>query len=305
VISLSAPALGAVWIAISCVVSAAAEVFLGHVVQGLDPIAVNTATLGGTTALFLAYELVRDPRGLWALVRRGRTELILTNVGALISTVGFMLSLRWLEPSSTKAIFSSVAPLLTLGMGGFFLSGKRVSSAQRWGAAGTAFSALLLAYGVLSGNSGVGSIAERGAWAGLAAATAGGFGFALNSIGMSRYNDAGWTISQSMAVRYWLAIAVGIALWPEAGAPGQSDLGGLAFAVVIWVIIPVYLYQLGLRGAGALTGTLIVAVSPLMTWVFQPFDPRLSFSPLTAFALVLNASAAVWASYGATRRALA
>jgi drug/metabolite transporter (DMT)-like permease len=256
---------------------------------------VNTACFGAIWVGHLAFELSRK-QGFLQKVRHDWRDLLRFNLSTLLASVAMVVSLRWLEPSSTKTILASVGPLLTVVAAPLLLPGWRATRQARLAAVGTGLSAVLLAWGALSGNAGVAGISVFQAALGILGACLAGVGVVFNTLYMKRFEKLGWTISEMLAGRLALVVLLGAFFWPlgRPGAPGLGDVPALVAVALGWIWAPIWTFQWGLRTCEPLMAALIVSASPLLTLLFQAFDERLTFVPLTAAAVGLNAMCAVY-----------
>ncbi|MFC7615603.1 EamA family transporter [Actinokineospora soli] len=153
----------------------------------------------------------------------------------------------------------------------------------------------LLSWGSVSGNSGMGAIGTGQAALGL------GLGFlcGLACVGAvvysKRLSDSGMTPLSSLAVRFFLMVALS---WTLVGASPDPRVGEAFWpAVVIAVIgvgLPSFLGQVGIKHVEPITASLMDTLSPVFAFLLQLLDGRLTPSPLTlGCILVITALVAV------------
>jgi drug/metabolite transporter (DMT)-like permease len=162
--------------------------------------------------------------------------------------------------------------------------------------------ALVLAAGVvLAGRSGLGPQPAGPALAGVALALGGGTSIALSQLLCRTLNDAGVGPATLIALRFPGAVILAAALASTAGGdvlggvtPGA--LAGVGLASFLLIVVPNYVNQVGVALASPLTIRSVLAVGPVLVFLLQALEGRVSPSSWTLAVSVLYALLAVAAA---------
>ncbi|KEZ69927.1 hypothetical protein C1E_0205325, partial [Pseudomonas amygdali pv. tabaci str. ATCC 11528] len=167
-------------------------------------------------------------------------------------------------------------------------------------AAGILSGTALLAWASLVGLAGIRPINFSDTLIGLAAAAAGGASQALNTIATKQLGERSWTATRIMAHRFYLLIIVAAALTysgPGFAIASSTQVGGLAIATLLGVIIPLWLLQRGILLSEPFTVAALLAWAPLLTYVFQVFDARIQWSMTSALGCSVIALVTVFGTW--------
>jgi hypothetical protein len=253
--------------------------------------AINMVCLGGAGLGYVVYCAATNGKRLVRRVRAQWRDVLLINISTFLSSASPLVAYRWIEPAAVKVVFCSSAPLFVLLLSGWLGQGTaRARGKQYLAACGTALSLAILLFALLSGRSGMTPPAGSGLWIALLASVACGLGLSLNIIVIKRLEVAGWEIPETLAARFFGVVAGGLPLLGVFGgrALSQSDLPALAALSILSVVLPLWVFQVGLKKSSPLGASLIYASAPAMTQLFQQLDSRLAVSPVIWAAVALN-----------------
>jgi len=131
--------------------------------------------------------------------------------------------------------------------------------------------------------------------AGLALLSVSGISIAISLLYCKRLQDCGIGADAVTAARYLLLIlfAGTVVFWHGnfggVDTPRQFTL--LSAATTVFIVLPLYAYQLGIGRTTPLTAQVIRALGPVFVFAMEQFDGRLHYSlPTLACILVYSAS---------------
>jgi drug/metabolite transporter (DMT)-like permease len=163
------------------------------------------------------------------------------------------------------------------------------------GYAGIAVSVAGLWWVVLGGYSGLALTNLAASMAGLALLSVSGISIAISLLYCKRLQDCGIGADAVTAARYLLLIlfAGTVVFWHGnfggVDTPRQFTL--LSAATTVFIVLPLYAYQLGIGRTTPLTAQVIRALGPVFVFAMEQFDGRLHYSlPTLACILVYSAS---------------
>ncbi|PWU19550.1 MAG: hypothetical protein C5B49_05590, partial [Bdellovibrio sp.] len=269
--------LGLLLVTIFVFAGAFQEVYLGNIVQRRDPVLVMFCTF---LIAFLFFNGVGN-RTVFSKVRKSASlwkDVLLMNFTTALSWFGFVLALQELEPAIVSVICFSLGPVLTALLNSTFRPGRILLRVEVLSSLGMTFSVLFLVATAVMGTTGVGKINSIQAFLGIAWAVSSAFGIMGNTFYSKRLSAKGMSASETMAVRFPLLLVLGVAtlIKSKTAVPldGHFFLEVLLLSVST-VIIPLYLLQLGIESIEPITVSLVMSLTPVVTYFLQLFDSRL------------------------------
>jgi drug/metabolite transporter (DMT)-like permease len=299
---------GIIYVLIFVVLGAFQEVYVGSLVQKVNPILVMTVTFGIALVYFnlLAF---KNKQHTLALVKNHKALILILNVTTALSWFGFMVSLKYLEPAIVSCICFSVGPILTSLFNPIFNRGSKILKGEVLSAIGMGVGVLALTYSSASGVSGLGLRPSAEVITGIIAATCSAVGIMGNTFFSKKMSVVGFSSSQTMSLRFFLLTLFGAAtliLRPIDLAFNISFVFEMLALSVATVILPLYLLQVGIERLEPITVSLLISSMPVVTFFLQLFDHRLSPSLFTlagvAFCFIASA-AGVFVRYHAEHAA--
>jgi len=133
---------------------------------------------------------------------------------------------------------------------------------------------------------------------GVALALFAGFSISVSTVLSRRLNDAGVDPTALVALRFLGATLLAAALMLPAGetlAAARQTIVGVTAASLLLVVAPIYVNQVGIALASPLTVRVALAMGPVLIFVLQLADGRLSPSPYSLTCAVLYGVVAVTA----------
>ncbi|MGW7518206.1 EamA family transporter [Streptomyces sp. NPDC054796] len=272
--------------------TAALDVYGGNKLQVISPETMAAISFSLAAVFFLGLEITR--RGAAATFRPMRThsyDVTAINVTTAVTWLSMLYSLKYLEPAVVSIVVVALGPVLTLLMGPLLRRGSSVIGAEIGVSLGISAVLGVLVWGSFTGRSGVGDVGTGQAALGMLFALLCGVGSTANIIYMKRLSETGHSPQAVLAIRFFLMIAIS---WVMTALSDEPELGagfvpGLIVAV-IGVGLPIYVLQIGIRHTEPITTSLLLSLSPLITFLLQFLDGRLRPSALTLtgiFAIVV------------------
>jgi len=259
-------------------------VFASNLLQSISPLDFLFWSFLAASFVFGTLLVVRHGFSALAVRRPCAVPLLVLNATTALTWFGFYYALRYVAPAVVTAIMGGLGPLTTVAFQRF-AHWRSVPSRMYVVAVGILAGTGVLAWASVSGQSGVGRIGLAASLAGLVAAVVGGIFQALNTMATKRLGELGLTASQIMTHRFYLlmTIAFVLALAGPGLSPGPpAHIGFLALATVLGVLAPLWPLQRGILLSEPVTVAVLLACSPVITYLFQGADSRLHWSAATA-----------------------
>ena len=127
----------------------------------------------------------------------------------------------------------------------------------------------------------------------------------MNTLLCRQLNDAGVDPAALVSVRFigTVALAAGLVGRSRQGFSVVCSTGGITAvlgAALLLIVFPVYVNQVGISLASPLTVRVVLALGPVVIFLFQLVEGRLSSSPYSLVSAILYESLAI--SSALTRR---
>ena len=288
-------------LAFTCL-AAVRDVYFGGLFQSTTPLGVAVVAFTLCTVTFLPIALARDRAGVGRLLSR-RRELFWVNVTTGLAWISFLYALRTIEPLLVQILFAGVGPLSVLWLDrvvGLARPGA-LGQAERPIYVGLAVSLLGAAVVAVAGLSGVGPQPFGTAALGVALAVFAGTSISASTVLSRRLNDRGVRPAALISLRFVGAIVLALTLSLVSGADvlsvfSRRDVPVVLGATLLLIVLPNYVNQVGIALASPLTVRAVMAIGPVLIFVLQLTEGRLSPSPCSLGAAVLYGIFAVAAA---------
>jgi hypothetical protein len=282
--------------------AAVRDVYFGGLFQHVNPLGVALVAFGLCAVGFLPLALARDRGGLAMLVRRP-ARLVWINVTTALAWLSFLFALGTIEPALVQVLFYGIGPLSVRWVDGLIPGSPSttLTPVERRLHLGLSSSLAVAGAVVLGGLSGLGPQPIASAALGVALAVGGGIAISISTLLCRTLNDTGVRPATLFALRFPGAIGLAAVFALASTTPLLSGitpgvLGAVALASLLLIVIPNYVNQVGVALASPVTVRAVLAVGPVLVFVLQLFDGRLSSSPATLVACVLYGVCAVAAA---------
>ncbi len=289
--------------------AAVRDVYFGGLFQQVNPLLVALTAFGLCSLVFLPVAMVRDARGVIALLRQP-PQLFWINATTALAWLSFFFALKTIEPALVQVLFYGIGPLSVRWVDGLVPGSLRttLTRVERGLHLGLLTSLIVAAAVVLGGLSGLGAQPPVSAATGIALAAGGGISISISTLLARALNDTGLRPATVLALRFPGAIVLAAAFATASPAPLAAGvtpgvLAGVALASFALIALPNYVNQIGVALASPVTVRAVLAVGPVLVFALQFLEGRLSPSPATLATCVLYGTFAVAAAI-ARRRAI-
>ena len=283
------------------------DVYFGGVFQSTSPLGIAVVAFTLCSLIFLPIALCRIP-GSFRVFRQRWRELFGINVTTALAWISFFYALRTIEPLLVQILFAGVGPLTVMWVDR--LAGLTrptpLSPAERPIYLGLLASLVIAAAVVLGGLSGAGPQPLWTAALGIALAAGAGVSISVSTVLSKRLNDAAVAPAALVSVRFIGAIVLAASLSLSSGDDltgffSRSDAAVVLGAALLLIVFPIYVSQVGISLASPLTVRAVMALGPVLIFVLQLVEGRLSPSPYSLATGVLYGVFAVSAALARRR----
>ncbi|MFI1160763.1 EamA family transporter [Streptomyces sioyaensis] len=288
---------GIAYVSAFLVLANANAVFSGNLLQSMHPFTFLFWSFFVSAVFFGIVLVARNGFASLKIERASVVPLLILNGTTAFNWIGYFYALHFIEPAIVSAMMGGLGPLVTIALERF-LRKRRFPKRVYVPAAGVLLGAGMLAWASLTGKSGLAEISVTASVIGLIASTVGGVSQALNTVATKQLGERAWSATRIMTHRFYLllVIAAGLSLsGPGLAVGGASQAGLLAVATVLGVIAPLWPLQRGIILSEPFTVAALLALAPILTYVFQGFDARMHWSVLSAVGCAV---VAVFTVYG-------
>lgn len=279
--------------------AAVRDVYLGGLFQRTSPLRVAVVAFTLCTLVLLPIALLRARASLMVLLRQSG-DLLWVNVTSALAWLTFFAALRLIEPTLVQILYSGIGPLSVIWIDRHLRrAGSRIplTRAERPIYAGLVASLAVSAGVALFGLSGAGVQPVGVAALGVTFAATGGVAISVSTSLCRKLNDAGVTPVPLLALRYpaTALVAAGLAALLSSGSLVTPSLTIDAVILIAagLIVIPSYVNQVGISLASPLTVRVVLATGPVLIFLVQLIEGRLSASPYSLAAALLYAVVAI------------
>lgn len=274
------------------------DVYFGSVFQRFEFFAVLALAFSLSTAIFAVVTLMRAPGDFQKLHREIGT-ILAANITTATAWSCFFFALTYLDPAIVNTVHSAMGPLtlVLLGACGVRLAKPDpIGRIECVGYVGIAGSVAALWWVVIAGYSGLPVTNLIASITGLALLSVSGASITVSLLYCKRLQDLGVGPDTVTTVRYVMLIvlAAGVVFWrgKHGGIDTMMGFTTLSLAAATLIVLPLYVFQLGIGRTTPLTAQIIRALGPVFVFALEQFDGRLHYS-LPALACILVYSASV------------
>jgi drug/metabolite transporter (DMT)-like permease len=265
---------GPVFVLAFVILSAFRDVFFADALRAAPFFAVALIAFATCTAAFLAVALLERERTLRVVFTDWRAFLLM-NLFTAVSWLQYFQSLRFLEPAIANVLHAGLGPLTIMAMGA--VGWRIVDAGQMTAIEAACQAAMALCLAGLTAAALLGlSAGEGGAVAltGCAFAAGSGITITIATLYAKRLHDQGASAAAVVATRFLgvLAVAaVALPFTPDARAATVAPATWLALApaAFVFMAVPIYLNQIGVKRASPLTVRVLLALGPVFLIALQ------------------------------------
>ena len=292
----SAPLLvGLFWSAIYILLESAQSVFFGSVLQEMDSFQLGFWVFGITTFFLLLGVWLFDPEQI-KLCGQNLRGLFACNCSTATGWILYLFSIQLIEPAVAFTVSSAAMPISAIGLA-FLGIGEPVSldtRQKRIGFSLIAAGIVFLVGATLLGLSGFVRGSQVSGILGSASALLSGCAFAWMLIHCRALNTRGLGPVPVFASRFPLYIVLcGLGWLLKLDYKAPVETGDAAIAILIGLVImafPLYAMQKAISSISVLLLSTITALGPLIVFLMQMIEGRVSFSEFTLVGLLIYSS---------------
>jgi drug/metabolite transporter (DMT)-like permease len=285
------------------ILSAFRDVFFADALRAAPFFAVALIAFATCTAAFLVFALLERQRTLRVVLTDWRTFLLM-NVFTAVSWLQYFQSLRFLEPAIANVLHAGLGPLTILAMGA---AGWRIVEAGRMTAveaalqAGMAFCLTALVAVALAGlSAGAGGTT---ALIGCAFAAGSGVTITIATLYAKRLHEAGASAAAVVGTRFLGVLAAGVVALAFGSGEARTAVVtpatwlALAPAAFLFMAVPIYLNQIGVKLASPVTVRVLLALGPVFLIALQTAVGGLALSGYSLAGVLVYCAIALGAAF--------
>jgi drug/metabolite transporter (DMT)-like permease len=193
-----------------------------------------------------------------------------------------MFAIKYLEPAVAVIIGNASGPILVVIISKILRPNFRIFRIEKIASIGIFLSLLFIIYSTLIGKSAVNSINADNVFWGVVLCIFTGLGQVLFSIYSKKLNEEHFEPSEILALRFPLAIVVSsIFINSDMLHQLTSSLSLVASVIILCLfgmVLPIYFYQKSIKLIEPFYISILYMIEPILMFLAQVFDPRLSIS---------------------------
>ena len=303
---MSQAVLGIIFTLAFVLIESAQFVFFGSLFQRISPLLFGFLVFGICCFFFLIWTRFARPEQ-WRVAMAHPGLLLAVNLGAVVTFMAYLHSVKLIEPAITYTVSAGVMPLSAYA---FYRLGFREGEPMRNGLEIVGNGLILVAIvslivAALTGHSGFVRGGIGSAVAGVALAILDGGFFTLILVYSQRLSRLGLGPGSVLGLRLPLYVLATGTLAFGSGAgdslPQWSELTWMILIGLVLTVPPLYLLQKAVPLVSTLTMSALTALGPLAVFSLQWLEGRVNFAPATLSGLVVYTIGAVLMAWGAVR----
>ncbi len=272
-------------------VQATRDVYFGGVFQELDWFEIILLAFPVTTALFLVITVLYSPHQ-FARLKLRLPSLIGMNIATTSTWACYFAALRHLEPSMVNTLFGATGLLTAVVLVGTktgIVRESRIRPLEYLFYLGLTCTVVSVWATVLTGHSGF-AVPVGAGFLGLCLTMASGAANTFSTLFERRMNEKGVSAVAIVGTRF-IALSLLACIIEFLDDGGSEVLASDHFitiivAVILLIILPSLIAQIAVAATSPITLKAIMALSPVIVFMLQYFDPRISYSGATLFCIV-------------------
>lgn len=297
---------GVVFVLLFVLLSSAKEVYIGHLVQNIPPYLLVIYCFIPISILFLSAYLWKEGfKGFFLETRKEIKNVIAVNISTAVSWIAAFYALKYIEPSIENAINTGIGPMVT------FIAAFSISNVSRYNkrevisSVGISLAMVIMVLVSLSGKSGIYNNSYIESVYGLFFCFLTGLGIVGNTIYSKRLSKSGCSTSFVLATRFYLMLIIAIIIFfcdPTHAEPFdllKNNFSGIVLLALLGIMLPLYFLQKGIERVEPMTISLLIVLGPILTYLLQFFDNRLSLSYYTLMSILIAVGFVI---YGVTSK---
>lgn len=269
----------------------AVNVLLGGMAQSVSPFITTFL------AFFLAgFFFIFLNKGLYppTVDKRAIIAIATINITSASTFICLYFAISLIEPSVACAVQAGITPIIATALK-YYKSKKNIKALEACGALLIFTGCIYLAFTSFHGESGIGKIDINDVALGFLCVITSGISMMLLAYHSKYLSLNCWTTLNILGHRFYATFFVGI-LWlyfvegPSnvKAAVEQKGVSELIMLIsALGLTLPLLLIQTGIKLVSPFLVLVMTNLNPVITFAFQSFDPRISFSYSSAFGILM------------------
>lgn len=257
--------------------------------QSMNPIVLIFYSFLLTFLIFATTQFTRL-RTLYNQTKNAKREVTMTNILSVGLSLGFFLSMKYLDPAIATAVIFGIGPGVML-LARLFSNASvhSVSKTERTLSYLALLGTIFLVAGIFKGQSGLGQLSMSNAIYGTVSALACGMALAFYTGTSKKLQTRGWNPQEIMVVRYHALLLVTGLYIAYSGLDLRltwENVISIILVTVLGNIVPSVLFEVGIGLLDPISVALTLLAKPLLTLFIQTCDTRIGFSLYSLFGVV-------------------
>ncbi|MGE4233920.1 MAG: DMT family transporter [Bacteriovoracia bacterium] len=265
------------------------SVFLGSILQGVNPLTFVFYNAVFTTIYFTIHEYKKGG-GIGFHIKEQGLDLANLSIFSAISWLSVLYCYQNIEPAIGGAMSGALMPITILALQKLFKKYASPKPMQLLSAIGVIGSIAYLVQNTLLKEADATGFDKNRLLVGALFATIAGVSLGINNYCTENLLRKDMSPAKIMALRFYpLIIATGF-LMPSGSFEWimhSKNIGTMLFAATVGSIFPMLAILHGMKRVGAFVTTMLTALVPVFTLLFQAFDKRLKFSTNSLVPILL------------------
>ena len=286
---------GVASLGLASVLGATTNVAFASIVQDVHPVVLTLFMVVVSSIVFGVANRGRRPpmnKAAW----RAIIGLNFASAGVYIFLI---IGLKNLEPAIGAALQAGTTPLITIAVMSVMARRMTASRAERAGGMIVLAGSALLMWVSFSGRSGLGSAGPGAVTIGIVAVLISGLSTVFLTLCSKRLTQLGWSNPAVLAHRFYVTITccAAISLNANMNWAAVADVSGYLTTVCVAGTGVLLLLQIGIRNVAPFVVLTMTNLNPLITYVVQMFDDRLTVSLNSLVGIAVIFSGLLWVVY--------
>ena len=240
--------------------------------------------------LAAVFFLLIDRNRIFQTIRAGNLSfIVLINLITGLNWIAYVYALKYLEPAVVTAIICGIGPITIIAYQ-FLKDRKPVALPMVLSVSGALAGTFTLAGASMAGQSGIGQSSPLILASGLFACIFAGTMQAATILVLKNMGRHNMTSVQIMAHRFYFVILFAF-VWnyfsSDPLVSSVQDVGLILLVAFLGIALPLWILQIGIMKSNPVISALMLTLGPVVSYAFQGFDDRLSFSLYTALGCIL------------------
>ena len=280
--------IGAGFLLLSALLMSVSQVYYANQVQGVHPFLFTGVSFFITAFLFNVIAL-KQRRQSTVSVPKSINDLVKLNGSSILAFMGFYYALKFIEPAIVSSLEMGVGPFFAIVITAMVAKKKLQATRAQWLITfGTFAASVLLMLTALFGLSGIKITSHTDFVYGIIASVLCGLGAVLCTFYSKNLSNAGWTSYSILANRFYGIIFISLIMtYDILPVYLGENIDWIILVTIFGVALPTFLLQKGIQYCEPFFVMMSICFIPVFTFVFQLFDPRISWSTPSLIGILM------------------